>query len=160
MFTPADINVNEIELNKYTLAIQQPTIENKYNFLTKKNHSQRASIFLLLLISLYGIFTITILIIRNKQIYGFISLGIFLSMLILWFATLTNFYKKSYYGYTQFIILISVLAKLSLDWVGNPVYVSLGAVLVPHITTTNLNLGVIYVLGLNITYFISYFVMY
>jgi len=130
VFTPADINVNEIELNKYSLVIQQKNIETKYNFLTKRDHIQKASCLFMLLILLYGLFSITIIIIRGNKEYGFISLGIFILMLLLWCATLTDYYKKSYYGYTRFFVLLGVMAKLSLDWVGNPFYISLGAVLV------------------------------
>lgn len=158
MFTPADINVNEIELNKYSLVIQQKTIENKYNFLTKRDHVSKASLFFLLLIIIFGIYSITILIIRKNKDFGFISLGIFFFTLLLWFVTLSDFYKKSYYGYTSLVILLGASAKLALDWVGNPVYISLGAVLIPHISTTNLNLGIIFVFGINASYFISFFV--
>ena len=158
MFTPADINVNEIELNKYSLTIQQKSIENKYNFLTKKDHITKASAIILLIILIFGIYTVTIIIIRDNKDLGFISLGIFFLMLLLWVVTLTDFYKKSYYGYNKFFFVVATLAKLSLDWVGNPFFVSLGAVLVPHITTANLNLPIIFIFTLNILYFISYFV--
>lgn len=160
MFTPADINVNEIELNKYSLEIQQKTIENKYNFLTKSEHIQKAAIVFLILIIIYGIFSVCILIVRKYKDFGFISLGIFFLMLLLWFVTLSEFYKKSYYGYTRLILILATTAKIALDWVGNPIYINLGAVLVPHITSINLNLGVIFVIGNNVAYFISYFVRF
>lgn len=98
MFTPADINVNEIELNRYSLAIQQKSIENKYNFLTKKDHIQKVSGIILLMIVVFGIYTVCILIIRTQKSYGFISLAIFLFTLLLWCVTLSDFYKKFYYG--------------------------------------------------------------
>ena len=158
MFTPADINVNEIELNKYSLAIQQKSIENKYNFLTKKQHIEKVSVLILLIVVIYGIFTVTILIIRTSKNFGFISLGIFVFFILLWCVTLSDFYKKRYYGYTRFVFVVATMAKLALDWVGNPFYVSLGAILIPHITTANLNLGIIFIFNLNILYFISYFV--
>ena len=158
MFTPADINVNEIELNKYTLQIQQKTTENKYNFLTKKDHTQKASTIILLLIMIYGVFTITILILRDNKDYGYISLGIFILIFSLWWLTLTDGFKKRYYGLTKIFMLLGVMAKLAMDWVGNPVYISLGAILVPHITTINLNLGIVFVFCLNGAYFVSYFV--
>ena len=157
MFSSADVNVNEIELNRYSLTIQNRNVENKYNFLTKREYITKFILIFLYLGIIMGVYSAVLLITKDDKTYGIVCVSLTGGMLVMWLATLTESYAKNYYSITRLLFLLSIIAKIIVDWIIDYHYSGLRGALVPHISTINLNLGISWILPLNFIYLSSYF---
>lgn len=157
VFTASDINVNEIELNKYTLAIQEKSIENKYNFIFKRQYNIRFMSISILLIIIFTIYSIILIASKKDKTYGIICISLSGFMFVLWTYTWKEDYRKNYYLYTKILIFIAVVAKIIIDWLMDDYYAGIRGALLPLLSSMNLNLGIVFVFGINLFYGFSYF---
>lgn len=160
MFTPADINVNELEINKYSLRILDYTLEHKFNFSSIKTNKSKAQYLYVLCLSLFFLYVIYNLIKNPSKIFAFSCLGVFIVILVLETILFTRVYERNYYFYTKFMIFLFILGKIIFDWISNGKDSGLGAAVVAHVSTMNLNLGFYFTFGVNAVHFISYFLRY
>ena len=157
MFTPADINVNEIELHRYSLTIKDPSLEIKFNFSALPSQIHKILLIYYITLGLFLIFLIYILSASTSKTLGFICLAIFLLFSILGLLLLKKTLQKNFF-YAKSLMFLIISMKIVLDWLSDGQNTGFGAAMLVHITTLNLNLGFPFTFLLNLLHFASYFI--
>ena len=158
MFTPADINVNEIELNRYTLIIKDPSLEQKFNFSNIKDMIKKTLLIYYTSLVIFLIFVIYALASAQNKTIGFICLGTFFLLVLLSGFFYKKNLHKNFYFYAKFLMVLIIAMKIVLDWVSDGKNTGLGAAVVAHISTLNLSLGFLFTLVINVLHYCSYFI--
>ena len=141
MFTPADINVNEIELNRYTLIIKDPSLEQKFNFSNIKDMIKKTLLIYYTSLVIFLIFVIYALASAQNKTIGFICLGTFFLLVLLSGFFYKKNLHKNFYFYAKFLMVLIIAMKIVLD-----------------ISTLNLSLGFLFTLVINVLHYCSYFI--
>lgn len=158
MFTPADINVNEIELNRYSLTIKDPALEQKFAFSNLKDVVHKTILIYFICLVLFLAFLIYSLVEYENKSFGFVCLGIFGSLILLGLLLLKREFQKNFFFYAKSLMFLIICLKIVLDWISDGINTGLGAAVVAHISTMNLSLGFSFTLTINALHFISYFI--
>ena len=158
MFTPADINVNEIELNRYTLSIKDASLEKKFNFSNLRDIIKKTMLIYYLSLLLFLVYLIYSLVAYENKVFGFICLGIFFFLALLGIFFFNKQLQKNFFMYAKFLMMLIISMKIIMDWMSDGMNTGLGAAVVAHISTLNINLGFLFTFMINIVHFISYFI--
>jgi len=152
MLNPADANIVDMKINKWTLNINDKKLERlfKYDKVRDSLFLFRALFFIVLM--LFGFFTLLESQIDSDHqtaIMSYISLGIFLGFLGLLLLIMTSSYQRYYYSFTSNIFFLFITAKFFFDWMYDGYMFNLTSALVSLISTFNYNMGLLKTVLLN-----------
>lgn len=158
MLNPSDIDLVNLRLRPYTLDIIDPSLNRKFHLQSIKNQLNLVRFYLILIILIYGGYSLCDSIINTDDLLGFVRLGIFLFFVGIWLLVWTHFYESNYLMLISFMMSCGVGACIGFQWATNDYRIALTCALVSTITTLNLNLKFLFVVFLNLCFYCSYFV--
>lgn len=157
VLNPSDIDLVNLRLRPYSLDIIDPSLNRKFHLQSVKNQLNLVRFYTILIILIYGGYSLADSLNNKNDLLGFVRLGIFLFFVGLWLFVWTHFYEAHYQSLMSIIIACGVGACIGFQWATSDYRIALACALVSMISTLNLNLKFLFVLFLNVCFYASYF---
>ena len=160
MLSSADVTLNLIKMNKFSLKMIDKSLEEKYSQTRIKKTIKMARFFAVLLLTLFGIYAIidAILEIDGSVFIKLAYLAVFIVFFIFTVLLFTQVYENHYYKLTFLILFLIVTCKIAFDWNSEKYDIILSGCLVVILNTVNLSLPIIWVVYLNVIYGIVFII--
>ena len=157
VLSPASNNSEDLDFDRLTLKIFDPSIEKKYNFFRIKYFSRIIPIVLTAFCILFGIYSLIYYIFTRDNLHSIIRLLVFLFTLCLTFLMRMEWFFSNYYTFTRGLLVMMVLLNFLYFMVTTTDHFTYNFMIETTIMTYNLNLGFIFTLVLGTVHFIFYF---
>ena len=144
VLTPASNNFEDLEFDKFTLKIFDPSTEKKYNLFRIPYFIKIIPKVLIIFSSFFGLYSLFCYIFQRDTTYS-ISRLILLLIVIIWMPTIkTFFFQIHFYHLARTILLIIIASNFIYFMILNAGHFTYNFILVNILITYNLNLGAVF----------------
>lgn len=159
MLNPADANVVDMKINRWTLTINDKKLERLYKYDRIRDSLLTFRRMYFVVLFLFGLFSLVESLTDYSEAFlSYIRLGIFLGFLGIYLLSMTQNYQRYYYTLTSNMFFMFLTAKFFFDWSQKDFKTNLTTALVALISTFHYNIGLVNTFLINIVNVINHLI--
>lgn len=153
---PNSSNAEDLDFDRFTLKIFDPTIEKSYNLFRIQYFCEVLPYLGSFALNLQGIYTLTCFCIKGERDESIIRFLVFLLILNNVLGSKTNFYKNHFYKICRLEVLFGILLNFAYFMGFSAKHVTFNFIIIVLLMTYNLNIGYL----LNLSFVTLHFLLF